>query len=206
MRESSTQYKKNIEIYRQVALLHIEGINMGFLATLGLPFLTLLYEAIDRSPRSILIAVQDGDRVIGFVSGTSSMKPIYKQLLYRFPQLLYALSPSLLNPRRLQRILEILRYSRSAPQREAQVFPAFELLSIVVAPDVRGRGCAETLYKRLVQYCGSQGIDAFKIVVGDSLLPAHRFYKRMGAVACGRLELHKGEDSVIYVQKIPRKE
>jgi hypothetical protein len=40
-------HKLNISDYRAIASLHCDHINQGFLATLGIPFLTLLYEAID---------------------------------------------------------------------------------------------------------------------------------------------------------------
>lgn len=42
-------------VYHKVARLHCEHINQGFLATLGPPFLALLYEAIDQGEDSALI-------------------------------------------------------------------------------------------------------------------------------------------------------
>ena len=201
---------RDLKFYNQVARLHIEGINRGFLATLGLPFLALLYEAIDHCPASVLVVEQQGVRVTGFVSGAASMRPIYRQLLRRLPRLTLALLPSLIKLSRLRRILEILRYSRYEAvilEQQTSYFelPEFELLSIVVATDARGSGCAEKLYTELVQYCGAHQIDAFKIVVGDALSTAHRFYKRMGAIPVGHVEVHAGEGSVVYIHQIASK-
>lgn len=188
--------------YQQVARLHISGINQGFLPQLGLGFMILLYEAIDDCPSSVLLAECVEGKVLGFVSGTISMKPIYRRLMCKPIQLFVSLLPSLVRPRRLKRIFEILHYSRQSHSQELASLPAFELLSIVVAPVARGTGCADRLYRNLILYCKSKDIADFKIVVGDALAPAHNFYKRMGAVSVGRIEVHSGEDSVIYVHKI----
>lgn len=188
--------------YRQVARLHMSGINQGFLPQLGLGFMTLLYESIDACPSSVLLTDCVDGNVVGFVSGTSSMKPIYRQLMYKPIHLFLSLLPSLVRPRRLKRIYEILRYSRESHSQHIEDIPDFELLSIVVAPAARGTGCADRLYQDLIMYCRSKDILNFKIVVGDALLPAHSFYKRMGALAAGRVEVHFGEGSVVYIHKI----
>ncbi len=73
----------NYEVYQKVAQLHCEHIGRGFLATLGPSFLTLLYEAIDKDKSAILITKEVDGEIVGFVSGASSLRPIYKQLLYR---------------------------------------------------------------------------------------------------------------------------
>lgn len=201
----NTHYKRDLAYYRQVARLHMDGINQGFLPQLGLGFMTLLYEAIDNCPTSILLTETTNEQVIGFVSGAASMKPIYKQLLRKSLSLIVVLLPSLIKPRRLKRIYEILCYSRQAHDENTAQLPMFELLSIVVAPAARGTGCADRLYQSLVEYCECESIDGFKIIVGDGLAPAHRFYKRMGATSAGRIEIHAGEGSVIYVHKIAKK-
>ncbi|WP_419177019.1 N-acetyltransferase family protein [Desulfosediminicola sp.] len=189
--------------YRQVALLHMKGINRGFLPQLGQGFMTLLYEAIDGCNASVLIVEIENNEVIGFVSGAASMKPLYRQLLCKPLLLLMTLLPSLIRPQRLKRIYEILRYSSSANIDEELTLPEFELLSIVVAPAARGTGCSGRLYQKMIEYCEQQQIETFKIIVGDALAPAHRFYQRMGAKPLGRIEVHAGKGSVIYEQVVP---
>jgi ribosomal protein S18 acetylase RimI-like enzyme len=80
--------------------------------------------------------------------------------------------------------------------------PKAELLSIVVDGAFRGNGHAEDLYRRLCGHFQSRGVPAFKIVVGEALEPAHRFYQRMGARPVALLEVHKGEPSTVYVQTV----
>lgn len=186
------------ERYRQVAALHAENIDQGFLATLGLPFLALMYRALDEADGSVLLTEERHGRVVGFVSGGKGMGAVYRRML-RYPvRLGLALLPSLLRPKRIGRILEILRYGRRA--NASTGLPSAELLSIAVDPSVRGTGVSERLYRRLRSHFSERGVDAFRIVVGESLLPAHRYYQKMGAKPVARIEVHAGEGSVVYLQ------
>lgn len=187
-------------IYIQVAALHAASIDRGFLATLGVRFLSLLYRAIDEAEGSALIFEERDGWVLGFVSGGEGMRPIYRRMLRHPLQLGWSLLPVLFRPRALLRILDIVRYGRE-PSTE-QSFPKAELLSIAVAQGVRGTGIAELLYKRLEQYFREHGADAFRIVVGSTLSPAHRFYTKMGAIHVGEIEVHAGEHSLVYVQSL----
>lgn len=188
------------DTWQQVARLHVDNLDRGFLATLGPRFLALMYEAIDACDSAVLLVEKHENGTLGFVSGAQSMGPIYRQMLKHWPRLLTVLLPSLFNPRRLWRILEILRYSGKGS--ELADLPAFELLSIAVDPSARGQGVSELLYQALVVHCREHGIPAFKIVVGEELAPAHRFYQRMGARLVGDIEVHRGERSLLYVQEI----
>ena len=192
----------NSDFYMQVARLHIECITEGFLPQLGDKFLCLLYQAIDQSPSSVLIIDEQDGNVLGFVAGASDIKLLYWQLLQRPIRLLGALLPSLLVPSRVKRIWEILRYSKETSVGAANTLPNFELLSIVVHRSQRGSGSAESLYRALLIHCRGQAVMEFKIVVGDDLVQAHRFYQRMGAIAKHRIEVHSGQGSTVYVQAI----
>jgi GNAT superfamily N-acetyltransferase len=188
--------------YQQVARIHINGLDQGFLATLGENFLVLLYRSIDECTESVLFVELEDEtsQVQGFVTGSTGMRPIYRQMLKHPLSLLAALVPSLFSIARIKRILEIFRYSKGAEQ--SAELPPYELLSIVVSGAARGTGCAERLFMKLGSYCKEHGISAFRIVVGDGLAPAHKFYRRMGAIEKGRIEVHEGQGSVIYIYKV----
>ena len=197
--------------YRRVAQLHAENIDQGFLSTLGPRFLSLLYQAIDACPESCLLLARDGDKVVGFVAGTLNMGQVYRHLLRHGLALGLGLAPSLLVPRRLWRILEILRHSRrtsgqarasGAGADEVPTLPEAELLSIAVDPACQGRGMAADLYAGLKIFFATRGQGAFKIIVGAPLAPAHRFYRRMGAEPVAEIEVHRGAASTVYVQRV----
>jgi len=188
------------EIYRQVAQLHIANINQGFLSTLGVGFVSLLYQAIDEGVDSVLLTIEREGRVVGFVAGGMGMGPVYRRMFRHAPRLALALLPSLLLPRRIWRMIEILRYSRDNDQSSS--WPRAELLSIALDPACRGQHLAEILYQRLTEFFESRGIAEFKIVVGAALGPAHKFYLRMGAEAIAQTEVHQGESSIVYSQRL----
>lgn len=188
------------EIYRQVAQLHIANIDQGFLSTLGVGFVSLLYQVIDEGTDSVLLTVDRDGRVVGFVAGGMGMGSIYRRMLRRAPRLAMALLPSLFFPSRIWRMVEVLRYSRGNDQSSS--WPRAELLSIALDPSCRGQQLAEALYGRLTEFFESRGSTEFKIVVGAALGPAHRFYLRMGAEPIAQTEVHQGERSTIYRQRL----
>lgn len=188
-------------VHRQVALLHVTCLDQGFLSSLGPSVLTQLYRAIDESPSGTLHVEKRDGRVIGFVAGGRGIGPIFRQMLRHPFSLCAALAPLLFRPRKIIGIIEVLLHSRGSQSGTEQPLPAYELLSIAVAPEGRGTGVAERLYTQLVAHFRTlEGeVSAFRIVVGASLAPAHRFYLRMGARPVGRTEVHAGQDSTIYI-------
>lgn len=190
-----------LNYYRQVAAIHLSCINQGFLSSLGLGFLTLLYESIDLDKNSILIIEKKNDNVLGFVAGGKSMKTIYLQMLRQFPRLCLALFPSLINPVKLYKIIELICFGKT--KQLGHSIPHAELFSIAVIDGERGQGLAQKLYKLLAQNFSIQGESAFCIVVGNSLNRAHGFYTKMGAQPLVVVNIHKGQPSTIYKQHLP---
>ena len=192
---------KKLDIYRQVARLHIACLDQGFLSTLGSGFLTELYRSIDKCPQAVLIVKCEQGVVIGFVTGLSGpMSLIYRRMILRFPLWAWRLFPILFSPKRIWQMIEILRYVKS--NNEQSNLPISELLSIAVTPNCRGKGFADAMYTDLIKHFERMKVEFFKIVVGDSLTPAHKFYERMGAKVVTEKEVHHGIRSIVYIQKV----
>lgn len=171
------------------------------MSSLGFSFLTLLYECIDLDKKSTLIIEKKNDKVLGFVAGGKSMKTIYFQMFRQFPRLCLALIPSLINPTKLFKIIELVCFGKN---KQCEHFlPQAELLSIAVIDEERGRGLAQKLYGSLARNFTMQGESAFCIVVGNSLNRAHGFYTKMGAQRLDVVSIHKGQTSTIYKQHLP---
>ena len=186
--------------YRAVARLHCDHINQGFLATLGVPFLTLLYEAIDRDSESVLLVERVDHRIVGFVTGTRGLGRIYKQLLLKPLRLIYSLKSCILSPSKMYKILEVLLISKGT--NISADLPKQELLSIVVNPAYQGGSHAENLFKALCSHFRAEGAKSFRIVVGSNLDRAHAFYTKMGSIPVEEIQVHKGDDSIVYVKKL----
>jgi ribosomal protein S18 acetylase RimI-like enzyme len=186
--------------YIQVANLHLHGINEGFLSTLGVDVLSIIYESIDADPYSVLIIEMRGNDVVGFVAAGKGMNYVYKQLILRLPRLFFALLPSLMNPAKLLRIIELLSHGSNV--RIDKNTNTSELYSIAVVQHERRSGVALRLYAKLIEYFRQQDEESFYIIVGDNLQAAHRFYLRMGAVPLHKIEVHKGCISTVYRQEV----
>ncbi len=187
------------DILRQVAQLHKKYINKGFLSKLGEDFLYCLYKAVSLSDEAVLVVyIEEESSVKGFVAGAKGVKGLKKSMLALCKFKLIKVIPKLLSLERIKRFLETNRYVSS----DLEGLPTAELLSIAVAQEMRGRGISQVLYKELCKQFKALGVDSFKIVAGESLKAAQRFYEKMGAKAVGSIELHKGEVSKVYIQSI----
>ena len=193
-------HKLNSSDYRAIASLHCDHINQGFLATLGVPFLTLLYEAIDKDSESVLLVERVDRRVVGFVTGTRGLARIYKQLLLKPFRLIYSLKSCLLSPSKMYKIIEVLLISKDS--NISSDLPKQELLSIVVNPAYQGGGHAENLFKALCAHFRAEGASSFSIVVGSNLDRAHAFYTKMGSIPVAETQVHNGQSSIVYVTRL----
>ncbi len=185
--------------YLEISQIHLKEINLGFLSSLGESFLALMYECIDGSDKSTLIIVKKNKKIVGFVSGTYSIRSIYIQFLLRFYRLFIILLPFIFFPSKLSKMLDILFFSKKFKNKLN--LPKSELLSLAVSKSYQGKGFATSLYKKLIKFFREEKIDEFKIIAGDSLKSAHKFYTHMGAKSIGTIEVHSGSLSTIFIQK-----
>lgn len=189
---------KDFEI-ENVACLHREYIKSGFLSSLGLPFLALMYRSMSNSDNAFCVVAKDNNLIIGFASGAISVGAFYKDFLRRnFIKVSMILLPKIFNIRFVKKIFETLFY----PARKEQNLPKTELLSIVVDENYRGKGIAQKLFVKLEDEFRSRNIKQFKVVVGSKLIAACKFYEKIGGVFCTEVEVHKGEKSRVYVWEI----
>ncbi len=182
-----------------VASLHREYIKTGFLSSLGLPFLALMYRSVSNSNNAICLVAKVDGTIIGFSSGAISVSAFYKDFLrINFIKTSMILLPKIFNIQFVKKVFEILFY----PARKEQSLPKAELLSIVVDKNYRGKGVAQKLFKQIEEEFRNKNIKRFKVVVGSNLIAACRFYEKMGGVFSAELEVHKGEKSSVYVWEI----
>ena len=182
-----------------IAKLHFEYIPTGFLSSLGIPFLRLLYQSMTNSKYAFCIIALEDNKVIGFVSSTTNVSAFYKEFMRRnFFKAVLILLPKFFNIKTVRKIFETLFY----PIKKNTALPKAELLSIVVDKNYQGKGVSKELFKRLVNELGKRGVREFKVVVGENLMPACKFYEKMGGVLYSKIEVHKGEWSRIYVWKL----
>jgi ribosomal protein S18 acetylase RimI-like enzyme len=180
----------------QISRLHQNYMEKGFLSSLGTKFLGKLYEAMIKSKIAFCIVACDESRIVGFVSGTKNTGHFYKEFIRKYYlSVLMLLLPKVINLKNLQKMFETLFY----PVKQEYSLPDAELLSIVVDEDYRGKGIGKDLFKKFLEEINSLSINKFKVVVGEELSTACRFYESVGCVLHSEIEVHRGKKSRVYV-------
>lgn len=190
--------RKRNKKYTDIANLHIDSIKTGFLPSLGVRFLALLYRCIDEADFATLIVKYKDDQLIGFISATNGASSLYKTMIYYPLQLFLALIPVAFDLKKIKKIINILNHMSGA---ERAVYPSAELLTICVHQDYRRQGIADNLYLELLGYYQSASISEFVIIVGQSL-DANKFYENQGAKVSGELQVHYGTNSNVFIQRV----
>jgi GNAT superfamily N-acetyltransferase len=107
-------------------------------------------------------------------------------------------------PRVWRKLVELVRYPQRTEQAQQgqQTLPPAELLSLAVVEDHRRQGLARALYAQLIETFRQQGVASFRILVGGNLATARRFYAAQGATEAATLELHAGEQTIVFEQSL----
>lgn len=184
-----------------IAALHIQSINRGFISSLGIDFVTALYEAIAHSSSSFGFAAEDNDRVLGFVAFTSDLNKLYKSIIvkkgWRFALML---AGKMLSVQRIKKVLETLFY----PSRVKKMnLPSAELLSIVINPEDCRNGLATKLVQKSFKHCRQIGLDKVKVLVAADNEAANKLYLKCGFKLAGQIDNH-GILSNIYEAEVSK--
>ena len=186
------------QIYQDAASLHIASIPSGFLPTLGLKFLSLMYRCIDEAASTILITKYNDDQLVGFVTGSVGTSSLYRSMLSHPFVLVFALFPVVFRIKKVRKVFSLLSHSSGSVRAS---YPAPELLTICVNSSFRRQGIADELYFKLCNDFKSKSVNEFVIIVGKAL-DANRFYLKQGATVVGQLQVHAGSDSNVFIQRV----
>lgn len=181
----------------QIAAIHKQEL-LGFLPELGKQFLEKFYSISLTIDEIFLFVVKENGQIVGFVSGISNPKGLYKKIIrkdmvgFSWIFLKYFLK----HPTNIIKLVKILLYpgfSESTP----------ELLSIAVSRQHQMKGIGRKLFTQTVDEFKSRGFDEFKISVYERLA-ANGFYKKIG---CQKIQTFPflGESMNYYMYKIDKK-
>jgi ribosomal protein S18 acetylase RimI-like enzyme len=178
------------------AQLHRQGIDTGFLSSLGQSFLRQLYLAVPKCPAGFgYVWVEPGGQVLGFIACAESTGRLYKQaLLRRGFQMAWPVGRFLFRPATLKRMIQTLRY----PSQVGGELPAAEVLSIAVSSDARGKGVGKALMAAALKEFARRSVRQCKVAVGADNTNANEFYKRCG-FKLALTRQHHGRPMNVYV-------
>ncbi|MHC4755643.1 MAG: GNAT family N-acetyltransferase [Planctomycetota bacterium] len=184
-----------------IASLHIQGIGTGFISSLGINFVTALYEAISQSRTSFGYTIEEDGRVLGFVTFTTNLNKLYKSVIaskgLRFA---FLLAGKMFSLKRLKRIFETLLYPNRVKNMD---LASAELLSIVVSPEAYRTGLGSRLVRKGLEQCLEMGHERVKVLVGAENEPANRLYQKCGFEFVSQMENH-GVKSNLYEAQVSK--
>lgn len=180
---------------KEIAKIHKEEIRKGFLSSLPMAFLEKLYSAVVES--DFIVIVENDGRVVGFMAGTTDIKKLYSVFLKRyFFHSVIILFFKIFSFFALKKILENLLY----PKKE-QNLPKAELLTVAVKKEFQGKGLAGEILAVFLREMKKREVDVFKVIVGEELKPAIKFYEKSGFKFLKNIALHGNESSRVYIFK-----
>ena len=191
--------------FRNIAKMHKEIIDTGFLSSFSVFILSQLYLSIARSRFSSLCVCTDTTgQIIGFIAISFSTSSFYKDFILRKGVLL---SPFLIGRifsiEFLKKLSETLLY----PFKSSSVDSNYEkidseILNFCVAKEIQGMGIGQSLFNKGEEEFRNNSIKNIQIVTGNQQKSAHRFYEKCGAKLIASSEIHKNTESLIYNYKI----
>lgn len=181
----------------QVANLHISAIPTGFIGSLGVGFVTALYEAIAEDESSFgFVAVED-DKALGFVAFSTNLSKLYKHVAFKKGfQFGFILAKKMLSIRNIKKIWANIFYPKKMKQMN---LPDAELLSIVVSPEGRGKGIAKQLIEKGFTECADRGIDRVKVLVAADNKPANKLYQKCGFELHSQIFSHAVKSNIYVI-------
>jgi ribosomal protein S18 acetylase RimI-like enzyme len=186
-----------------IAYLHIHTINQGFLPKLGISFLQSLYRFL--IAKELVLVYKEENEVRGFISCALSSQGIMKRFLVSSPAGVLKIGWAVLkNPVLLKPLWETFRapsLSVSENKNELSI-PETELLSISVSPQTQQGGIGSKLLAALEKELKNRGIARYKVIAGQKLEGANKFYRKNGFVLAKEISIHGNEVSNVYVKEI----
>ncbi|MCP4607223.1 MAG: GNAT family N-acetyltransferase [Planctomycetes bacterium] len=188
-----------VEYARQVAALHIQCISTGFISSMGIDFVTCLYEAIVQSHSSFGIVAVRNEKVLGFAAFTTNINTLFKSIIWR-KGLRFALilAGQICSLKRIKKIFETLFYPTRIKNKD---LPSAELLSIAIAPEEQRKGLAGQLIEKGFRHYRKTGVDKVKVLIGADNKAGNELYLKTGFEPAGQIVNH-GLPSNVYVAQI----
>lgn len=157
----------------QVVKIHKTELH-GFLSELGEGFLGKFYEVSLTIPEIFTLVEKKNEQVLGFATGTTGTKGLYKKVVSRdvISFIWLTLNNFITHPKNIVKTVKVLAY------------PGFsddipELLTIAVDKHYQGQGIGTKLFKETVKEFQKRGAGKFRASTYDKL-PANNFYKKTG--------------------------
>ena len=189
--------------FLECAKIHSREIPNGFLPTLGLNFLSSLYEFFSKSKYSFLLLAIENSKVVGFIAVSLHTKLFFRQYLWtQSYKNVYKIPISIFSQIFIRKIIEVLKYPFNDKARKYDFVSNSEIFNFCVNNSVQGLGVGQLLFSEAVSQLKDRQVKTLKIVTGQMQTGAQRFYHRSGAVLLHTITVHEGEDSMVFKYEV----
>lgn len=185
----------------EIANLHDLGLDQSFLRKLGVPFLTSMYRFFIKN--ELVFVFLEEAKVKGFISASLSTNKVMRKFIISSPvgvlQIVIALFKK---PALVKSIYETYSSSHKTTLNQFNNLPSVELLSIVVSNNAQQSGIGYQLLIALESELKRLGIKQYKVVAGEKLVGANRFYLKNGFEIVNQITIHGDDVSNVYVKTL----
>ncbi|MDB4424346.1 GNAT family N-acetyltransferase [Akkermansiaceae bacterium] len=189
-----------------IAKLHSEALEKSFLVLLGQRFLVQMYSYLIEKEIVFTLRSNEGS-LLGFVAASCSTHNLMKRFLFSRPLILLNLASSIFRqPKLMKSIVETALISSKLKLKNSRTesidLPEVEILAIAVDPSAQHQGVGSRLIEALEAQFNLRGIRRYKVIAGDRLFGANRFYEKSGFYMVGQITVHGNDVSNIYTKEI----
>ncbi len=190
--------KPDISDSLRIAELHINEIPTGFISSLNKQIVSKLYELIIKT--EIVFVVEKDKKIIAFITCALDTGKLYKHFIINnlFKVLPYFFV-RLFSLVFIRKIFETLLAPFKTKITDDEM-P--ELLSIVVDHEHQSGGIGISLLETLEKELIEKNINRYKVIAGENLVSANKFYLKYGFKLSKKIEIHKGTCSNVYIKII----
>ena len=195
--------RQDHEYFLECAKIHYKEIPNGFLPSLGIPFLSSLYQFFSKSKYSSLLIAVENYTVVGFIAISLNTKLLFKEYLWKESyKNLHKILISKLGIITILKIIEVLKYPFKSKKKKNDFISNSEILNFCVVSSMQGRGVGQLLFSEAVKELDNNKIKILKIVTGQNQISAQKFYDKCGAIFSHKIVIHDKKYSDVYKYKI----
>ncbi|MDB4492495.1 GNAT family N-acetyltransferase [Akkermansiaceae bacterium] len=189
-----------------IAELHSVALKKGFLVRLGQKFLVQMYCHLIEKEVTFIMRNNEG-LLLGFVTASCHAHGLMKRFLFSRPLVFLKLASLIFRqPQLMKSMVETALVSSKLKLKDSKTgsldLPEVEILAIAVNPSAQHQGVGSRLIEALEAQLNFRGIRRYKVIAGDRLVGANRFYEKSGFCMVGQIAIHGNDISNIYTKEI----
>jgi ribosomal protein S18 acetylase RimI-like enzyme len=188
-----------LEVFDEIAQIHINEIHHGLLPLLGPKFLAGLYHELSNTPQTVILLATAEGKAVGFLAGCADMGKSFRSVLLRSPlRLMWLATGSIFNRSLLRKLPSVFYYPfrvkgpvSSSEKSVEENDSAAELLAIAVDPAGRGQGVGRrlvALFEERLQQWGVTGY--YHVTTNIDEADSNKFYRALAFEPCGHIKHH----------------